>query len=59
MARTLFTELNKNSGGHFQKASAAWGEKVLVAKDGRLISGQNPASATGVGKAIYEAISKS
>ena len=54
----LETELNKNSGGHFQKASASWGEKVVVAKDGRLITGQNPASATGVGKAIYEAISK-
>ena len=55
----LETELNKNSGGHFQKAFAAWGEKVVVAKDGRLITGQNPASATAVGKAIYEAISKS
>jgi len=50
--------LNKNSGGHFQKADAAWAEKVVVAKDSRLITGQNPASATGVGKAIHEAILK-
>ena len=50
--------LNENSGGHFQKADAAWGEKIVVAKDGRLITGQNPASAAGVGKAIHEAVSK-
>lgn len=50
--------LNKNSEGHFQKADAAWAEKVVVAKNGQLITGQNPASATGVGKAIHEAISK-
>lgn len=50
--------LNKNSGGHYQKADAAWGENVVVAKDSRLITGQNPASAAGVGKAIHEAISK-
>jgi len=48
--------LNKNSGGHFEKASEAWSPKVVVSKNGKLITGQNPASATGVGKAILEAI---
>lgn len=52
----LESELNKNSGGHFQKAKDAFGEKVVIAKGGRLITGQNPASAKGVGEAIYEAI---
>ncbi|MCJ1432371.1 hypothetical protein MMC27_001727 [Xylographa pallens] len=52
----LETELNKNSGGHFQKAKEAWSENVMVAKGGRLITGQNPASAKAVGEAIYEAI---
>ncbi|MCJ1391290.1 hypothetical protein MMC18_004153 [Xylographa bjoerkii] len=52
----LETELNKNSGGHFQKAKEAWAEKVVIAKGGRLITGQNPASAKAVGEAIYEAI---
>jgi putative intracellular protease/amidase len=48
--------LNKNSGGHFEKAPEPWASKVVVAKNGKLITGQNPASATGVGKAILEAI---
>jgi putative intracellular protease/amidase len=48
--------LNKASGGHFEKAKEPWGEKVVVARGGRLITGQNPASATGVGRAIYDAI---
>ena len=52
----LETELDKNSGGHFQKAKEPWGEKVVIAKGGRLITGQNPASAKAVGEAIYEAI---
>ena len=48
--------LNKASGGRFEKAKEPWGEKVVVASGGRLITGQNPASATGVGRAIYDAI---
>ena len=52
----LEDELNKNSGGHYQRATEAWGPKVVVAKGGRLITGQNPASAKPVGEAIYEAI---
>lgn len=55
----LETELNKVSGGHYVKATEPWGEKVVVAKTeygGPLITGQNPASGTGVGKAILEAL---
>ncbi|KAI9876831.1 MAG: hypothetical protein M1830_005507 [Pleopsidium flavum] len=52
----LEDELNKNSGGKFEKATEPWGVKVVVAKGGRLITGQNPASAGAVGEAIYEAI---
>ena len=48
--------LNKASGGRFEKAKEPWAEKVVVARGGRLITGQNPASASGVGKAIYDAI---
>jgi len=40
-------------GGKFQKTEK-WGERVVV--DGKLITGQNPASATGVGKAILKAL---
>jgi len=46
--------LNKASGGKFVKAKEAWGENVVVV--GRLITGQNPASATGVGKALAKAL---
>jgi len=56
MPFSLEDALNKASGGHFEKASSDWGEKVVVARGGRLITGQNPASATGVGQAIYDAI---
>lgn len=48
--------LAKNSGGKFGKASQDWGEHVKVAKGGKLITGQNPASAAGVAKAILKAI---
>lgn len=48
----LETEL-KNRGALHQ-AAANWQEKVVV--DGNLITGQNPQSATGVGKAILAAL---
>jgi len=41
-------------GGKYEKADQLWGAKVVV--DGRLITGQNPASGTGVGEAILKAI---
>lgn len=56
----LETELDRVSGGKYVKAEEPWGEKVVVSKTagigGVLITGQNPASATGVGKALLEAL---
>lgn len=51
----LETELDKNSGGKFVKADD-WAKKVVVSRNGLLITGQNPASAEGVGQAIYDGI---
>lgn len=51
----LEDELRKN-GAKFEKAADPWGEKVVVGKEGRLITGQNPASAAGIGKAVVQAI---
>lgn len=45
----------KEVGANFEKASANWAEHVVV--DGKLITGQNPASAKGVGAAIVKAVS--
>ncbi len=50
----LETELDKASGGKFVKADALWAEKVVA--DGKLITGQNPASAKGIGAAIVQAV---
>lgn len=41
-------------GGRFEKATENWAEKVVV--DGKLITGQNPASAKGVAEAIARAV---
>lgn len=43
----LETELIKK-GGKYEKASAPWGAQVSVGRGGRMITGQNPASATGI-----------
>jgi len=56
MPFSLEDALNQATGGKFVKASEPWGPKVVVARGGRLITGQNPASAAGVGQAIYDAI---
>jgi len=42
-------------GGKYEKATAPWSPHVVV--DGKLITGQNPASATSVGEAIDKALS--
>lgn len=42
------------AGAQFEKADSLWGEKIVV--DGLVITGQNPASAKGVGEAILKAI---
>ncbi|KAF2663772.1 class I glutamine amidotransferase-like protein [Microthyrium microscopicum] len=52
----LLEDVLKKNGGKFEKATEPWGEKIVVGKSGRLITGQNPNSAAGVGKAIVEAI---
>lgn len=52
----LEDELNRASGGGYEKAEKAWGEKVVVSRGGKLVTGQNPASAAGTGKAILDAI---
>jgi putative intracellular protease/amidase len=52
----LETELSKRSGGHYKKATEPWGEKVAIGHRGRLITGQNPASAGPLGEAIKKAL---
>lgn len=57
----LETELKKSLGdlSLYEKADVPWGPKVVVSgKDGRLIIGQNPASAGLIGDAIWKALSK-
>ena len=53
----LETEMAKNAGNAslFQKADP-WGEKVVVSGKGKLLTGQNPASAGPLGEAILKAI---
>ncbi|KAI1277380.1 DJ-1/PfpI family protein [Xylaria sp. FL0933] len=46
----------KAVGAKYKKAEQPWGELVLVQDGGKLITGQNPASAKGVGEAILKAI---
>ncbi|SPO06087.1 related to NonF protein, involved in nonactin biosynthesis [Cephalotrichum gorgonifer] len=54
MPFSLEKELGKKSGGGYVKAEKDWGEKVVV--DGRVITGQNPASSKGVAEAIAKAL---
>ncbi|KAL7270027.1 hypothetical protein RUND412_007280 [Rhizina undulata] len=54
----LETELGKKSGGRYVKADQPWAEKVAVGHGGRLLTGQNPASAGPLGEAILKAIRK-
>ncbi|KAJ5510363.1 ThiJ/PfpI [Penicillium expansum] len=54
----LETELGRVSGGKYVKAAEPWGEMVVVGKAAEtgstIITGQNPGSATAVGKAILK-----
>jgi len=52
----LLEDALKEHGGEFEKAGEPWGVKVVVGKEGRLLTGQNPASAAAVGKAVADAI---
>ncbi|KAG0633522.1 class I glutamine amidotransferase-like protein [Tuber brumale] len=51
----LETELVKN-GAKYEKADEAWGAKVCVGRGGKLVTGQNPASALGVGEGMKVAL---
>ena len=52
----LETKLGEQ-GGKYIKADEAWGAKVVTSgKDGRLITGQNPASAAPMAEAVLKAI---
>lgn len=53
---SLLEDVLKKNGGKFEKASEPWGEKVVVGKEGRLITGQNPTSAGPIGKALVKAL---
>ena len=52
----LETELNKASGGGYVRGAEDWTKHVVVDRDGKLITGQNPASAYGVGEALLKSI---
>jgi putative intracellular protease/amidase len=47
----------KEAGATYKKADQLWGVSVVVQDGGKFITGQNPASAKGVGEAILKAIS--
>lgn len=48
----LETELSKISGGKYEKAAADWASHVAVAKEGKLLTGQNPGSARDLAEVI-------
>ncbi|KAI1159488.1 DJ-1/PfpI family protein [Nemania serpens] len=52
----LLEDRIRDVGATFRKAGENWGELVVVQDGGKLITGQNPASAKGVGEAILKAI---
>ncbi|APA09544.1 hypothetical protein SS1G_06318 [Sclerotinia sclerotiorum 1980 UF-70] len=54
----LETALNEASNGKYEKAAGNFAAKVVVARDGKVITGQNPASASGVGEAILAELRK-
>lgn len=56
MPFSLEDALNKASGGKYLKADENWGEKVVVSRGEKVITGQNPVSAEGVGRAIMHSI---
>jgi putative intracellular protease/amidase len=50
----LLEDALKQAGATVEKAAEPWGEKVVV--DGKLVTGQNPASSKAVGEAIVKAL---
>lgn len=55
MPFSLEDKLNEATGGKYEK-HGDWAAKVVVSRNGTLITGQNPASAGPVGQAIYDGI---
>ncbi|KAF3935875.1 hypothetical protein ABW20_dc0100750 [Dactylellina cionopaga] len=54
MPFSLETELSKKSRGRYEKADEPWGPKVVVGRGGRLITGQNPASAGPIARELLK-----
>jgi len=52
----LLEDKLKEAGGTYKKAAEPWAEFVVVQDGGKFITGQNPASAKGVGEALVKAI---
>jgi putative intracellular protease/amidase len=50
----MLEDVLKKNGGKFEKADEPWGEKVVVGREGRLLTGQNPSSAAKIGKALVD-----
>ncbi|KAH8800363.1 ThiJ/PfpI family protein [Xylogone sp. PMI_703] len=50
------TELNKISEGKYIKAEKHFDEKIAIARNGKLVTGQNPASTKGVAEAMVKAL---
>lgn len=56
MPFSLEDALREGSKGNYEKAAEDWSSHVVVGRGGKLITGQNPASAGDVGQAIKKAI---
>lgn len=52
----LEDELNKASGGHYEKSAKEWEPKVIVSPTKKLLTGQNPASAKPLAEALLKKI---
>jgi putative intracellular protease/amidase len=53
----MLEDVLQERGAHFVKNETNWGPKVAISgEDGKLITGQNPASAGPIAEAILEAI---
>ncbi|MCJ1472066.1 hypothetical protein MMC13_000711 [Lambiella insularis] len=52
----LETTLNEASNGFYEKADAAWGPKVIVTANGKLLTGQNPSSAEPLAKELRKVL---
>jgi putative intracellular protease/amidase len=52
----LLEDKMKEAGAIYKKAAEPWGELILSVDGGKLITGQNPASAKGVGEALAKSL---